>query len=75
MLLFLIDLGGYIPWSRLVSASGLKAKYYNGSNEEIDESVFASRTHAFEYALRQLRKKEALQRRSFLVHYTSIQII
>ena len=29
----------------------------------IDDRTFASRTHAIEYALRQLMKREALQRR------------
>jgi len=29
----------------------------------VKDRIFSSRTHAFEYALRQLMKKEALQRR------------
>jgi len=32
-------------------------------DKRIDDRTFASRTHAIEYALRQLMKREALQRR------------
>ena len=32
-------------------------------DKRVEDRVFATRTHAFEYALRQLMKREALQRR------------
>ena len=32
-------------------------------DEKVEESVFASRTHAVEYALRQLMNRDSLQRR------------
>ncbi|MBA7680989.1 hypothetical protein ES703_89315 [subsurface metagenome] len=34
-------------------------------DKRVEERIFSSRTHAFEYALRQLMKKEALQRHQF----------
>jgi len=40
----------------------IKSEILNWIDEKVNESVFASRTHAFEYALRQLMNRDRPQR-------------
>lgn len=40
----------------------IKSEILNWIDEKVNESVFASRTHAVEFALRQLMKREGFQR-------------
>jgi len=40
----------------------IKSEILHGIDDKVEESVFASRTHAFEYAVRQLMKRERRQR-------------
>lgn len=40
----------------------IKSEILHGVDEKVDESVFASRTHAVEYALRHLMNSDRRQR-------------